>query len=126
MQFYDAETIYMAAAPEDRGFANGMGKHLSPDLKLVQSPDLLYGGTYEGHKGFQQWTEAMASYFDRLDVTDPQLFEQAGSDMMIVKSFLKLRVRKTGEPYVLLQQKSGCSCFLLIRHPDGRLPCSRS
>ncbi|USW56494.1 Putative NTF2-like domain superfamily protein [Septoria linicola] len=98
-RFYDAETIYMAAAPKDRDFANGMGKHLCKDMKLVQSPDLPYGGTYEGHVGFQQWTEAMASYFDRLDVTDPQLFEQSGSDTIIVKSFLKLRVRKTGELY---------------------------
>ncbi|EME88407.1 uncharacterized protein MYCFIDRAFT_192586 [Pseudocercospora fijiensis CIRAD86] len=107
-KFYDAETIYMAASPENRDFANGMGKTLSPNLKLYQSPDLPYGGVFEGHAGFQDWSQRMASYFDKLEVTDPQVFEQAGSDAVIVASTLKLRVRKTGKDLVnpLLQKIS--------------------
>ncbi|KXT12138.1 hypothetical protein AC579_10394 [Pseudocercospora musae] len=94
-QFYDAETIYMAASPENRDFTSGMGKTLSPYLKLYQSPDLPYGGVFEGHAGFQEWSQTMASYFDKLEVMDPHVFEQAGSHSVIVASTLKLRVRKT-------------------------------
>ena len=86
----------MAASPGDRDFA-GMAATLSPDMKLVQAPDLLWGGVYHGHAGFQKWSETMASYFDGLEVTDPQVFEQSGSDSVVVHSVLKLRVRKNGE-----------------------------
>lgn len=41
----------------------------------------------------------MASYFDRLDVADAQVFEKSGSDMLVVASTLKLRVRKNGEQW---------------------------
>lgn len=47
----------------------------------------------------QQWSDDMASYFDKLDVIDPQVFERSGSDMIIVSSTLKLRVRKNGEQW---------------------------
>ncbi|KXT03615.1 hypothetical protein AC578_10011 [Pseudocercospora eumusae] len=51
-QFYDAESIYIAASPGNRDFANGMGKTLSTNLKLYQSPALPYGGLFEGHAEF--------------------------------------------------------------------------
>ncbi|KAF2171962.1 hypothetical protein M409DRAFT_18193 [Zasmidium cellare ATCC 36951] len=94
-KFYEAETIYMAAAPKERDIA-GMASCLSEDFRLYQSPDLPYGGTYEGRSGFKKWSDDMASYFDRLEVIDPQVFEKSGSDSVVVSSTLKLRVRKNG------------------------------
>jgi hypothetical protein len=76
-RFYTAESIYMAAPPEKRDFAGGMGKTLAQDFKLYQSPDLPYSqNEYNGHEGFQVWSSEMASLFDSLEVTDPQVFEQ--------------------------------------------------
>lgn len=48
----------------------------------------------------QKWSDDMASYFDRLEVIDPQVFEKSDSDTVIVYSTLKLRVRKNGEDWV--------------------------
>lgn len=48
----------------------------------------------------QKWSDDMASYFDRLEVVDPQVFEKSDSDTVIVYSTLKLRVRKNGEDWV--------------------------
>ncbi|KAK4508591.1 hypothetical protein PRZ48_002330 [Zasmidium cellare] len=94
-QFYEAETIYMAAAPSERDIT-GMASCLSEDFQLHQSPDLPYGGIYKGRSGFKDWSDDMASYFDRLEVVDPQVFEKSGSDSVVVSSTLKLRVRKNG------------------------------
>lgn len=93
-RFYAAERNYMAESAEKRDFS-GMAATLSPDMRLLQSPDLPYGGEYTGHAGFLTWSEAMAARFDKLDVVDPKVFE--GGDEVIVKSTLKLRVRGTGE-----------------------------
>ena len=46
-RFYAAERIYMSASPEERDFS-GMAATLAKDLKLSQSPDLPWGGEYEG------------------------------------------------------------------------------
>lgn len=99
-RFYEAETKYMAAPPDQRDFAGGMGTVLSSNVKIFQSPDLPYSqSTYEGHAGFQKWGEEMAGLFDSLVVSDPKIFEQQGgeADEVVVASTLKLRVRKTGE-----------------------------
>ena len=103
----------MAAAPSERDIT-GMASCLSEDFQLHQSPDLPYGGIYKGRSGFkvllhrdnflaqrltsslQDWSDDMASYFDRLEVVDPQVFEKSGSDSVVVSSTLKLRVRKNG------------------------------
>ncbi|CAK3898328.1 Hypothetical predicted protein [Lecanosticta acicola] len=97
-KFYAAETVYMASAPSERDFA-GMASTLAPDLELHQSPDLPWGGEFKGHSGFLKWSETMASYFNRLEVTDPQIFEQKDSDAVLVYSTLKLRVKKNGKEW---------------------------
>lgn len=93
-RFYAAETIYMAASPSERDFS-GMAATLAKDMKLYQTPDLPWGGVYEGHSGFLQWSEKMASRFDVLEVADPQVFE--GKDGVMVLSTLKFRTRKDGK-----------------------------
>ncbi|CEI63118.1 hypothetical protein FVEN_g335 [Fusarium venenatum] len=94
--FYDAERIYMAASPEERDFS-GMAATLSPEVKLRQTSGLPYAGDYVGPEGFRKWAEDMASYFDKLDVQNPEIFEREGSNRIISLSYLYLRVRKTGE-----------------------------
>jgi ketosteroid isomerase-like protein len=100
--FYKEETKYMAAPPDQRDFAGGMGTVLSPNVKIFQSPDLPYSQSiYEGHDGFQKWGEEMAALFDSLVVSNPRVFEGAGAEAseVVVASTLKLRVRKTGEKW---------------------------
>ncbi|KAL6915672.1 hypothetical protein FSST1_007167 [Fusarium sambucinum] len=94
--FYDAERIYMAAPPKERDFS-GMAATLSPEVKLRQTSGLPYAGDYVGPEGFQKWAVDMASYFDKLDVQNPEVFEREGSNRIISLSYLYLRVRKTGE-----------------------------
>ncbi|KAJ4124271.1 hypothetical protein NW768_009630 [Fusarium equiseti] len=94
--FYDAERVYMASSPEERDFS-GMAATLSPEVKLKQSSGLPYPGEYVGAAGFQNWAQEMASYFDKVDVQNPEIFEREGSNRIITLSYLILRVRKTGE-----------------------------
>ena len=96
-RFYKAETIYMAAPPEKRDFASGMGATLSKDLILYQSPDLPYSeSVYHGHDGFQKWSSEMASLFSKLVVAEPKVYEREGADEVIVISRLELTSRDTG------------------------------
>ncbi|RGP63620.1 hypothetical protein FLONG3_9833 [Fusarium longipes] len=94
--FYDAERIYMASPPEERDFS-GMAATLSKEVKLKQTSGLPYAGEYVGPEGLQKWAQEMATYFDKVDVQDPQIFEKEGSNRIISLSYLALRVRKTGQ-----------------------------
>ncbi|CRG86987.1 hypothetical protein PISL3812_04000 [Talaromyces islandicus] len=97
--FYAAEVIYMSAPPEQRDFS-GMAAVLFPNIKLVQTPHLPYGGVFTGAAGFQQWAEQMSDLFDVVDVRDPEIFEKEGSNRIVVLSTVHFRVRKTGERMV--------------------------
>ena len=99
-RFYQAETIYMAAPPEERDFASGMGRTLSPDLRLYQSPDLMFSSSeYHGHEGFQKWSKEMAGFFSHLVVADPQVFEKDGANDVVVVSRLELKTREGGKEW---------------------------
>ncbi|KAK3622330.1 hypothetical protein LTR56_018160 [Elasticomyces elasticus] len=80
-RFYAAEAIYMSTPLEQRDFSI-MGKHLSPEVRLYQSPDLPYGGEYKGHAGWLQCFELMGRYYSALDVVNPQVYE--GEDGIVV------------------------------------------
>ncbi|KAK5163134.1 uncharacterized protein LTR77_010918 [Saxophila tyrrhenica] len=96
-RFYEAESIYLAAPPHERDFANGMATVLSPDFELYQSPDLPHSQSlYEGHAGLLNWSEEMAALVDQLKVADPKFFEREGADEVVVISVLKLRTREGG------------------------------
>lgn len=97
--FYEAEVIYMSAPPEQRNFS-GMAAVLSPNINLVQTPHLPYGGVFTGLAGFQEWSKQMADLFDVVDVRDPEIFEKEGSNQIVVLSTVHFRVRKTGEKMV--------------------------
>ncbi|KAH8887153.1 hypothetical protein GQ53DRAFT_327277 [Thozetella sp. PMI_491] len=96
-RFYDAERIYMAAPPTERD-ASGMVACISPAMRLYQSPDLPYGGVYEGLEGFLQWSKQMSDLFDVVDVQNPRVLE--GDGEAVVLSTLHLRVRRTGQVLV--------------------------
>ena len=98
-RFYEAETAYMAASPSERDFAGGMGKTLAPDFTSQQSPDLPWGGAWKGHKGFQNWSEIMASLFSSLEVQEPRIFEKEGEDEVVVVSTLRLVTREGGKEW---------------------------
>lgn len=99
-RFYEAETIYMATAPEQRDFASGMGTVLSPDLVVYQSPDLMFSSSeYHGHEGFLKWAEEMAGFFSGLVVAEPKVYEREGSDEVLVHSRLELVTREGGKEW---------------------------
>src|ERR1700761_8484012 len=73
-RFYNAERAYMASPPDQADFSD-MQATLSPDVKLYQSPDLIYGGVYEGYSGFLEWSKKMSSYWDKVDPTVSNILE---------------------------------------------------
>ena len=93
--FYEAEREYMAAAPETRDFT-GIAKTLAPDVRMEQTSDLPYAGVYRGPAGMQEWAQRMADYFDVVDVQNPEMFERANSDRIVVLSNVHFKVRRTG------------------------------
>lgn len=94
--FYRAETKYLQTPEPERDFGV-IGAVIGPTCKLYQSSGLPYAGTYDGPEGMEEWVRQMALYFDRLEVQNPQIFEQAGSSQVMVLSTLYLRVRKSGQ-----------------------------
>jgi ketosteroid isomerase-like protein len=92
-QFYADERIYMSQ-PSNQQDPALLANTLSPRIKLYQTPDLPYGGTYEGIEGFLAWGKKMGSYFDTVDVQPSKVLEDG--DDVIVLSTLRLRVRRTG------------------------------
>ncbi|KAM5350384.1 hypothetical protein ACJ41O_006889 [Fusarium nematophilum] len=94
--FYAAERIYMASPPSERDFS-GMAATLSDTVLLEQTSALPYAGSYIGPKGMQDWAQRMADYFEVVDVQDPDIFEQDGSNRIVALGNLHLKVRRTGE-----------------------------
>ncbi|KAF2239341.1 hypothetical protein EV356DRAFT_502372 [Viridothelium virens] len=74
-----------------------MAATLASDVKLIHSPDVPYGGVYEGPEGFRKWAEEMSRYFDIVDVQNPQVLENG--DLVVVVSNLKLRVRESQQEW---------------------------
>lgn len=92
-RFYSAETSFMAA-PEASRDPTAMLSTLSPNIKVVQSPDLPWGGDWVGHKGFAAWGEKMKEHFQTLEVLQPRVYEQAEGDEVLVHLTLKLKTLK--------------------------------
>ena len=98
--FYEAETTYMSLPPSSRDFASGMGRVLSPNLTLHQSPDLMFSqSTYQGREGFQAWAEEMAGFFSNLVVAEPKVYEREGADEVLVHGRLELVTRDGGKEW---------------------------
>jgi hypothetical protein len=93
-RFYDAERIYMSASPSTAD-SSILAATLSPNVKLIQSPDLPYGGTFEGVEGFLDWAKQMSELFSGVDVQDPEILE--GDNKAVVLSTVHFTVRRTGE-----------------------------
>jgi ketosteroid isomerase-like protein len=93
-RFYDAERVYMSASPSTAD-PSILAATLSPDVKLIQSPDLPYGGTFEGVAGFIDWARQMSELFSGVDVKNPEILE--GVDKVVVLSTVDFTVRRTGE-----------------------------
>jgi uncharacterized protein len=93
--FYAAERIYMAAGGVPAGASfDGIGATLDPNVQLHQSPDLPWGGEWQGYEGFKGWSVEMSRHFDVVDVQDAQ-FLTAG-DQVVVLCTLTTRSRVTG------------------------------
>ena len=95
-RFHAAEDAYMNAGGPDGGasFAE-MAATLDPAVVLHQSPDLPWGGEFEGHAGYEDWARQMSRGFDRLAVKDARSF--ADGDTVVITCRLVTRSRATGE-----------------------------
>lgn len=99
-RFFIAEAVFGSSDAETReAKLLAMLDTLSPEIRVIQSPDLPYGGTFKGHDGFRKWSEAMSARFNRLEVTDRRVLVGDADSEIVVLSTLKLRVTKTGEEW---------------------------
>lgn len=94
--FYADERIYMSQPP-DQADSSILAKTLDANVQLYQSPDLPYGGVYEGVEGFLMWGKEMMSHFSRVDVQSPKVM--GDGDDVVVLSTLNLTVRSTGKEW---------------------------
>lgn len=94
-RFYEAEKRHFAN-PSDSTM-DDMLKCFSTDLRIVQSPDLPYGGIWKGYEGFKGWGEEMGKLFDVVDVQEPMVFSNEQSDRVMIYGKLHLKVRETQE-----------------------------
>lgn len=94
--FYEAERRYTSAPAAERNF-EVIAAVLSPDFVMNQTSGLPYAGKYEGATGMKRWMDEMAHYFSDLDLQDQQIFEQQGSDRIMVLSNCVYKIRSTGE-----------------------------
>lgn len=95
-RFYVAERVYMSLPLDKRDFS-GMAGTLSPSHKLIQSPDLPYGGVYEGHSGFLRWAEEMEKRFDVVDVTEREILDNEAGDKVWCSPMLDLGSKQLGK-----------------------------
>ncbi len=101
-RFYEAEREYMQAGEggqSDDGDSQSddfaaMQATLDPAVVLHQSPDLPFGGEFQGHAGYRRWAEAMRTLFDRVDAQSPTFYEN--HETVVVTCELVTRIRATG------------------------------
>ena len=112
-RFYKAEAEYMQSAQHgERADFSRMRETLSPDVTLHQSPDLPFGGDFQGHEGYERWAVSMSKIFNQLEVTEQEFFENG--DTVVVVCRFRTRSRRTGETqdYPMVQ---------VVRVKDGRI-----
>jgi len=94
-RFYEAEKHYMQTGGANAGASfDAMGATLDPNVVLHQSPDLPFGGDYIGFERYKKWSLAMSTYFDKVDVQQPDFFEKDGTVVVVCR--LITRSRSTG------------------------------
>ena len=95
-RFYAAEADYMNAGGSEAGadFA-AMAATLDPEVVLHQSPDLPWGGEFQGHAGYEDWARQMREAFDRLEVGDTRFFTDG--DTVVITCRLVTRSRASGQ-----------------------------
>ena len=112
-RFHAAEDVYMNAGGADGGgsFAD-LAATLAPAVVLHQSPDLPWGGEFQGHAGYENWARQMSRAFDQLAVKDARSF--AEDDTVVITCRLVTRARDTGETLDLPMTQ-------VVRVHDGRI-----
>lgn len=104
LRFYEAEANYMKAYEEDGSASfDGMAKTMDPEVVLHQSPDLPYGGEYVGYKGYEQWAKAMASIFDKLEVSEREFFEHGDKVIVVCRFLTRSRINGSVQDFPMAQ-----------------------
>ena len=95
-RFYEAERQYMAAGGKARGVSfDEFAKTMAPNVILHQTPDLPWGGKYEGIERYADWAAQMSDCFETVDVQDAKFLES--DDQVVVLCNLETKARRTGE-----------------------------
>ena len=113
LAFYEAEAEYMTKA-QHSGNADfsKMRLTMSPKVVLHQSPDLPFGGDYQGHDGYEDWAKRMSRIFDRLEVSERQFFEQGETVVVVCRFRTRSRVTALEQDYPMVQ---------VVRVEDGQI-----
>lgn len=71
--------IYDAIAAGDMA---AIASRLAPDIRIEQTPELPWGGTFEGLAGFAQFSKTLRTHIDSRVAVD-RIFE-AGEDVVVI------------------------------------------
>ena len=71
--------IYDAIAAGDMA---AIAARIAPDIRIEQTPDLPWGGTFEGLAGFAQFSKTLRTHIDSRVAVD-RIFE-AGDDVVVI------------------------------------------
>ncbi|MEM5387696.1 nuclear transport factor 2 family protein [Paraburkholderia phymatum] len=71
MEFYEAETKYLAGNGDD---FTPIARTLDPECVIRQPSSLPYGGVWRGHAGFEAWMKSFGEQWSRLEVVDPVFY----------------------------------------------------
>ena len=104
LRFYQAEADYMKAY-EVNGYASFDALRETLDSKVVlhQSPDLPFGGDYEGFAGYERWAKAMASIFDRLEVKEREFFDHDDKVVVFCRFVTRSRINGSIQDFPMTQ-----------------------
>lgn len=85
--------IYDAIAAGDMA---AIAARLAPDIRIEQTPDLPWGGTFEGLAGFAQFSKALRAHIESR-VAVERIFE-AGADVVVIGKTIG-QTKKNATPF---------------------------
>ncbi len=91
LQFYKAESAYLAANGDD---FSGIAATLDPECVIYQPASLPYGGEWKGHAGFEAWMKAFTQQWSSLEAKDAELYPHG--DVIISRSHVYAVSRVNG------------------------------
>jgi ketosteroid isomerase-like protein len=92
----EIETVRAIYDAISAGDTAAIVSRLAPDIRISQTPELPWGGTFEGLAGFAQFSKTLRTHIDSR-VAVERIFE-AGADVVVIGRTIG-QTKATGAPF---------------------------